>query len=87
MTVFVLGQSGVVQEIDIPTDSHAAERFQASVDSGEFRIVDKGDIEAKETRHGGVIYVLRGRADRARPGVSRIGGDQRRPWSRPRTER
>jgi len=59
VTVFVLGQSGVVQEIDIPTDSHAAERFHASVDSGEFRIVDEGDIEAKETRHGGVIYVLK----------------------------
>ena len=59
MTVFVLGSSGVAEKIDIPTDPHAAERFHASVASGQFRIVDESDVEEKTTRYGGVIYVLK----------------------------
>ena len=63
MTVFVLGSSGVAEKIDIPTDPHAAERFHASVASGQFRIVDESDVEEKTTRYGGVIYVLKTAGD------------------------
>jgi len=63
VTVFVLGSSGVAQKIDIPADPHAAERFHASVASGEFRIVDESEVESTTTRHGGVIYVLKTASD------------------------
>ena len=63
MTVFVLGPSGVAEKIDIPTDPHIAERFHASIASGQFRIVDESDVEETTTRHGGVIYVLKTAGD------------------------
>jgi hypothetical protein len=58
-SVWVLGPSGIVQETERPTDPHAAERFDADIESGDLRIVDKINVEKRESRHGGVVYVLK----------------------------
>lgn len=58
-TVFVQSSSGAITKMDVPTNPHALERFEAAIASQALRLVDPDDVEEVESRWGGIVYRLR----------------------------
>lgn len=57
--MFVRVQSGAIIKMDVPTNPHARERYDAAIAKREFTLVDADQVEEVDTRHGGKAHQLR----------------------------